>query len=106
MARKFNEVIAVDLKAWGNKHFLVIVDLATRYCMATVITNKCASTIVRGLFKSWIVVFGAPGKILSDNGREFNNDEVRALGESFNIKIMTSAAESPWSNGVCERQNA
>ena len=104
MASKFNEVIAMDLKAWGNKYFLVIVDLATRYSMATVIGNKYATTIVKALFKSWIVVFGAPGKILSDNGLEFNNDEMRAMGEAFNIKIMTTSAESPWSNGVCERQ--
>lgn len=106
MASKFNEVIAMDLKAWGNKYFFVIVDLATRYCMATVIGNKLATTIVRNLFKSWIGVFGAPGRILSDNGLEFNNDDMRALGEAFNIKIMTTSAESPWSNGVCERQNA
>ena len=49
--------------------------------------------------------FGAPKKIFSDNGGEFNNDEMRALGEAFNIKIITTAAESPWSNGICERLN-
>ena len=106
MSSKFNDAIAMDLKAWGNKYFLVIVDLATRYCVATVIGNKQATTIVKHLFKSWIGMFGAPGRILSDNGLEFNNDEMRALGEAFNIKVMTTSAESPWSNGVCERQNA
>ena len=106
MASKFNEVIAMDLKSWGSKFFFVIVDLATRYSMATVIGNKCAPTIVKGLFNSWIALFGAPGKILSDNSLEFNNEEMRALGEAFNIKIMTTSAESPWSNGFCERQNA
>ena len=30
---------------------------------------------------------------------------LRELGEAFNIKIMTTAAESPWSNGACERLN-
>ncbi|KAK3889744.1 hypothetical protein Pcinc_006309 [Petrolisthes cinctipes] len=30
MASKFNEVIAIDLKSWGSKIFLVIVDVATR----------------------------------------------------------------------------
>ena len=43
---------------------------------------------------------------MSDNGREFDNSEMRDLGEWFNIKIITTAAESPWSNGICERQNA
>ena len=105
MARKFNEVVAVDLKVWGKKYFLVVVDLATRFCQATVVHNKLASTIIKGLLKCWIILFGAPKKLLSDNGGEFNNCEFRTLGEQFNIKIMTTAAESPWSNGVCERLN-
>ncbi|KAK3875456.1 hypothetical protein Pcinc_019668 [Petrolisthes cinctipes] len=31
---------------------------------------------------------------------------MRALGEAFNIKIMATSAESPWSNGACKHQNA
>ena len=105
MASKFNEVVAVDLKAWGKCHFLVMVDLATRFCQATVVSNKVPSTIIKGLFKCWITLFGAPNKLLSDNGGEFNNKDVRTLGEKFNMKVLTTAAESPWSNGVCERLN-
>lgn len=105
MASKFNDVISMDLKVWGNCYFLVIVDLATRYCTATVIRDKCANTIIKALFLKWIVTFGAPRKILTDNGCEFNNSEMRTLGEAFNVKIMTTSAESPWSNGVCERLN-
>ena len=106
IASKFNEAIAMDLKSWGKQYFLVIVDLATRYCTARIIEDKRSTTILRGLCLSWIVFFGAPGKILTDNGREFNNEDMRALGEAFNIKIMATSAESPWSNGVCERLNA
>ena len=106
MASRFNEAVAMDLKAWGRHYFLVLVDLATRFCTATVIGDKSAATIIKGVFRSWIGVFGAPKKFLSDNGCEFNNAEMRELGEAFNIKIMTTSAESPWSNGACERQNA
>lgn len=106
MASRFNEVVAMDLKAWGRYYFLVLVDLATRYCTAKVIADKSAGTIIKGVFQSWIMVFGAPKKFLTDNGCEFNNAGMRDLGENFNIKIMTTSAESPWSNGACERQNA
>ena len=106
LASKFNDAVAIDLKFWGNKYFLVLVDIATRYCTAVVIENKRPSTIIRGIFLSWIVMFGAPKKILSDNGCEFNNAEMRDLGERFNVRLMTTAAESPFSNGICERQNA
>ena len=37
---------------------------------------------------------------------EFNNSEMRLYCESFNIRVLTTAAESPWSNGVCELMNA
>ena len=40
-----------------------------------------------------------------DNGGEFSNEELRKLGEKVNITIKTTAAESPWSNGLCERHN-
>ena len=48
----------------------------------------------------------APRIILSDNGGKFNNIELREFGEAFNVKSMTTAAESPLSNDICERQNA
>ena len=106
MAKKFNDILAVDLKQCGRYYFLMIADLATRFCQGTVINNKLPATIIRGLFKCWITIFGAPRKLLSDNGCEFNNEEVRTLGGHFNMKILTTPAESPWSNGVCERLNA
>ena len=106
MASKFNELVALDLKSYEGVYFLVIVDHFTRFCSAIVIRNKRPETIIRGLFMSWITVFGAPYKFFSDNGGEFCNSEMRELGEQFNIKLMNTAAESPWSNGVCERLNA
>ena len=105
MATEFNEMLALDLKIWGKHYFSVIVDLATRFCSACVISNKKPATIIKGLFISWIAIFGPPNKIITDNGGEFSNPEMRALGESFSFRLITTAAESPWSNGVCERLN-
>ena len=50
--------------------------------------------------------FGSPGQILTDNGGEFNNEDFRFMGEKLNTKIKSTAAESPWSNGINERHNA
>ena len=79
--------------------------MATRFCAAAVIKNKLPKTVITHMFTSWITIFGAPKKILSDNGCEFNNYLFREMGEGFNIKILTTAAESPFSNGICERLN-
>ena len=97
----------MDLKVYKNNkiYFLVIVDLATRFCSACVIGNKLPKTIIKGLFVCWIIIFGPPNSILTDNGGEFSNPDMRSLGEAFNINLKTTAGERPWSNGVCERLN-
>ena len=105
LAKRFNEMVGMDLKKWGDSYFLVMVDIATRYCAACVIRNKLPSTIIKAIFVTWITIFGAPEKFLTDNGGEFVNQEMRDLSESFNIRLLTTAAESPWSNGICERLN-
>ena len=56
MATEFNEMIAIDLKVWGKHYILVIIDLATRFCAACVISNKLPTTIIKGLFISWIAI--------------------------------------------------
>ena len=69
------------------------------------LTNKKPESVVSALFSKWISTFGAPRKFLSDNGGEFNNKLMRCLGDHFGVNLMCTAAESPWSNGICERLN-
>ena len=106
LASTFNETLAMDLKSFNGVYFFVMVDMSTRYCIATVIKNKTAETIIKALFTFWITIFGAPAQILSDNGGEFNNDVMRSLSDAYGIRLLCTAAESPWSNGMCERLNA
>ena len=105
VASTFNECVAMDLKQFGNVHLLHMIDSATRLSAGAVIRSKKPEIIVRELFNHWISIYGTPHSLLSDNGGEFNNKEVRELGEKCNIKIKTTAAESPWSNGLVERHN-
>ena len=55
--------------------------------------------------KHWVAIFGTPNIFLSDNRREFNNELFREMGKQFNINIKSTAAESPWSNDIVEKQN-
>ena len=79
---------------------LHLIDHFTRYSRGIVINNKEADTIVDGTIKAWIAVFGPPKSLLSDNGREFDNEKVKELCEKMNINVSGTAAESPWSNGI------
>ena len=56
--------------------------------------------------QNWIGTFGVMGGILSDNGGEFNADEMRDVASILNIDVCTTAAESPFQNGLCERIHA
>ena len=106
LAKEFNDVIPMDLKPLNNIHILHLIDLSTRYSNAVVIRSKHKDVIVKNILQHWIAPFGVPNKILSDNRGDFNNQELQEMSENLNIEIMTMAAESPWSNGVCERRNA
>ena len=64
-------------------------------------TSHCAKVFLR----YWIAVFGAPNKVFSDNGGEFLGEAPPKMCEMFNIKIQTTPAYSPWSDGVCVRHN-
>jgi hypothetical protein len=105
MATAFNETVALDLKIYRSGYMLHLIDHATRFSQACLIKNKQSGTIVKAILKFWIGIFGSPHQFLSDNGGEFVNAEFNELAEKFNIKVLTTAAESPWSNGLCEKHN-
>ena len=107
LATEFNECEAMDLKHYKNDIWLLhLIDHATRFSASSVIKSKKSDVIIEQIYKIWISIFGAPVKFLSDNGGEFNNAEFRGMCESLNITVKTTAAESLWSNGLCERHNA
>ena len=106
LASQHNETVAVDLHELEHGvWYLHIIDLFTRFSAGSILTTKKSSEIVKHFVHDWISVHGPPCKFFSDNGGEFNNDEVRDMAENFNIEIKSTAAYSPFSNGICERHN-
>jgi len=67
------------------------------------IKNKQPYEIINKIMNKWIGIFESPKKILTDNGREFQNEEMYTYTEALDIEIKSTAAECPWSNGKCER---
>ena len=109
MAKQFNDTVAMDLKQWSYQDgiwLLHLIDHATRYTDSCVIRSKRKEVVIEGIFKIWISIFVTAGKCLVDNGDEFDNEDLRSMCENLNIRICTSVAESPWSNGLVERHNA
>ena len=105
LASTLNETVAMDLKTIDGRLVLHMIDHATRFSAACVVRNKEKETIVRGILEYWVRIFGSPGYFLFDNGGEFVNEDLIEFACKFNVTIRTTAAESPWSNGLCERHN-
>lgn len=106
MANRFNEKIAMDLKQWRGSWILHLFDMFTRFSVSVFIDRKKSSDVIDKIMKCWIAVFGVMECILTDNGGEFNSDEMREVCSILHVEICTTAAESPFQNGLCERNHA
>jgi len=106
MARSFNEKVAMDLKYWNGRWILHLIDMFSRYTISVFVHRKDSTTILCAIIDNWIGYFGIMQGIFTDNGGEFRNDELRELGSVLNFEIKTTAAESPFQNGLCEKNHA
>ena len=105
MANEFNEKVAIDLKTWRGGYILYMIDMFTRYTQAAFITRKNPEQVVNAILEKWVAVFGVPSAIMNDNGGEFVNSEMQALKSELNVVDITTGAESPWQNGLCEKNH-
>ena len=107
LATSFNETVAMDLKEFRpGVYFQHMIDHATRYSAGSIVRSKHKETIIKSIFHEWISKFGCPLKFLSDNGGEYNNEQFRDMCANLNVHVLTTGAESPWSNGLVERHHA
>ena len=106
MAHEFNEKVAMDLKKWKGRWILHMIDMWSRYTASVFIDRKRPSDIIEAMMTHWIGKFGIMKSVLTDNGGEFNSDELREVQSILNIQVCTTAGESPFQNGLCERVHA
>ena len=102
LGKVFNEVVTMDVGEPGEK-FLVMIDLAPHYCQEGWKKNKIPKEIITVVVERWVEIFGALRMVLNDNRLKFQNEEIWRMADRFQIELLGTVAESPWSNGVCER---
>ncbi|CAC5417516.1 unnamed protein product [Mytilus coruscus] len=106
MASQFNKKVAMDLKQWNGRWILHMIDMWSRYTVSVFIDRKKATGVIEKMMTNWIGIFGVIGTILTDNGGEFSSDEMREVASILNVKVYTTAGESPFQNGLCEGVHA
>ena len=95
----------MDLKFSKGHILLHLVDHATRLSASTEIKSKDLNVIIEAMFCIWIQVYGPTENFLLDNRGEFANQDFPDMCEAMNIHVHTTAAESPFSNGLIEHHN-
>lgn len=106
MAKEFNEKVAIDLKKWNNKYILHMVDMFSRLTISCFIERKTPREVIDKIMEKWIGYFGVMRCILNDNGGEFTGNEIKEVKDILNVVDLTTGAESPWMNGLCEKNHA
>lgn len=104
------EMIATDITGplpetiKGNKYILAIIDFKTRYVQAVAMPNQKAETVAKTLLENWILLYGVPAIVLTDQGSNFESKLMYELCDLLGIDKKRTTAYHPEGNGLCERQ--
>ena len=88
----------------GNRFICVITDALTRYTFTDVLPDKRALTVARSFVK-FINSFGCPHELITDQGKEFNNQLLEEVNKLYNISHNYVVAYRPSANGLVESKN-
>ena len=85
-----------------------MVDHLSRFPIADAIPNKEAATVPDAIYSKLILEHSCPKILLSDNGKEFTNDTLAYVCDTFNIEQHFTSpyrVVSSQSNGKTENFN-
>ena len=105
-----NDLVAIDCTGplprtkQGFTHIIVVIDHFTRYVELAPIPQPTAAVVVDAIYRLWIKRYGAPLRLLSDNGREFDNDLLnKGLCAIMGVKKLWITPHHPQGDAVVER---
>ena len=103
--------LAVDLtgphptSTKGYVYILTAIDVFSRFLVAVPLRNETAKTVADALYRNVFCKFGTVRQLVTDQGREFDNELLSCLCEMFGIKKLRTSAYHPSANGRVERSH-
>ena len=71
----------------------------------TLLQKNDAKIALTVLFDHWIVKFGIPDILVTDNGKEYTNGEFPHFCRTYKVQFKPRRPYAPWSNGLAENSN-
>ena len=99
------DFLSLEESKGGYDSVLVVSDHFTKYAQAFPTRNQTAVTTARILFENFLVHYGFPERILSDQGRNFESKVIQQLCQITGIKKVRTTPYHAQGNGQCERLN-
>lgn len=98
------DFLSIEPDRSNTKDVLVITDHFTKYAVAVPTPNQRAQTVAKCLWDNFIVHYGFPEKLLSDQGPDFESKTIKELCELTGMKKVRTTPYHPRGNPV-ERFN-
>ena len=99
------DFLHLDICSGGYQYLLVLTDHFSKFFQVYPTTNKSAKTAADQLYNDFVLRYGLPGKILHEQGREFENNLFSQLSKYYSIKQLRTTPYHTQTNGQTERMN-
>ena len=105
-----NQLIGMDLlemakSKGGYRYVLVIVCYFTKYCITVPLMTKTKEEVSIAFYTNWILKFGSPEQLISDQGGEFVNSLFKLITLTTQIEHRVTTPHHPQANGQVESTN-
>ena len=107
------ELIHLDFLTLGGKaddsrsvNILIVTDHFTKYAQAYITLKQTAVVIAWILWENFLVYYGWPEKIVTDQRKSFENNLIRELCELAQVRKLCTSPYHPETKGHCECFNA
>ena len=99
------DYLSLERSKGGFENILVITDHFSRYAQAIPTKNQTAKTTARVLFDQFVVHYGFPARIHSDQGQNFVSKLIKELCNIAGTEKSRTTPYHAMGNGQCERFN-